>query len=280
MVKKSKISYCNALRLFIIAGLLISWQCRAEFELDFNTTPMCQSHGDPFSCMSGQTPFYSNFYGFGVPFDKVYDPATGLYYYHMMVGDPASGFVQESYIQLGSIAAATEAGCVGNTCSTSLNNLDPLGGTGSYYTGNGATNPRGAIIRQIISDGEVVMEFLKDQFSRKPLITQHLFTADLTATVEMDMRNSTYADINTPAVFTNLQTFTSPDVTSFDYARDKQNSFVTAGRYTYTNGTGPGGSKGTYNYLDGNAIFYDDWTSYMNIYDPRNVWSYSDNKPE
>jgi hypothetical protein len=211
--------------------------------------------------------------------ETVTDPSTGLSYYHMIVGTPADGFMQETFVQTGAIAAPMFVGCGGNTCSTNLNNMDPLGITGSYNTGNAETNPTGVIIREFMSDGEISSEFLKDQYARKPMITEMISATDANAFFQTDMRNSTYSDMNTPG--TMVSTFSLPGSSfgDFDMSRDAQITNVTAGRYTYTNGSGPGGSKGTYNYFEGNATFAPDWSIYMDANDPKNVWTFSGNHP-
>ncbi len=261
---------------------------RAEAEFALNFTPINAGAGitttSVLGCSSagGQTPFLMAAPGscnINTP-EIVTDPSTGLNYYHMIVGSVAEGFIQESFIQTG-VIAGTILSCAGNSCSTNLNNRDPLGGTGLYYTGSGASNPRGTIIRQIISDGEIVMEFLKDKYDRKPLITQSIITSGMFATFRIDMRNSTYSDMNTPGVITNTFSFSDPFAGSFDMARDAPNAHVTGGRYTYTNGAGNGGSQGTYNYVEGGGgITTSDWTGFMDRQDARNIWTFPTYKPQ
>jgi hypothetical protein len=269
-----------------LAALGMPLPIAAEFAMNF--TPINAGAGittnSVIGCsnVSGQTPFLMAAPGscsINTP-EIVFDPSTGLNYYHMIVGSAAEGFIQESFIQTG-VIAGTILSCAGNSCSTNLNNMDPLGGTGLYYTGNGASNPRGTIIRQIISDGEIVMEFLKDKYDRKPLITQTIITSEIFSTFRFDMRNSTYSDMNTPGLITNTLTFSDPGIGSFDMARDAPDAHITGGRYTYTNGTGNGGSQGTYNYIEGGGgITSSDWTGYMDRQDTRNIWTFGTYKPQ
>lgn len=273
------------LLMFMVAAGVPS-RAGAEFALNF--TPINSGAGITTtsvlgcSSMGGQTPFLMAAPGscsINTP-EVVTDPSTGLSYYHMIVGSVAEGFIQESFIQTG-VIAGTILSCAGNSCNTNLNNRDPLGGTGLYYTGNGASNPRGTLIRQIISDGEIVMEFLKDKYDRKPLITQSIITPEMFATFRIDMRNSTYSDMNTPGVITNTFAFSDPFARSFDMARDAPNAHVTGGRYTYTNGAGNGGSQGTYNYVEGGGgITTSDWTVFMDRSDARNIWTFPAYKPQ
>ncbi len=271
-------------RVMVLVALGLTPQAEAEFALNFQpigsgvmSTTSVRGGGS----FGGQTPFLVDG-SLNMP-EIVSDPTTGLNYYHMIVGSPAEGFVQESFIQV-SVIPGTILTCSGNTCATNLNNMDPLGGSGLYYTGNAAANPRGTIIRQILSDGEITIEFLKDKYNRKPLITQTIMTPDIVSTFKIDMRNSTYDDKNTPGVVSNTFSFTdpgtNPSLGSFDMARDGQKTNITAGRYTYTNGTGNGGSQGTYNYVEGGAVFDADWTIYMDKLDSRNIWSYPQYQPQ
>lgn len=89
-----------------------------------------------------------------------------------------------------------------------------------------------------------------------------------------------YNSNSTAGSITNTMTFTNPTYTAnFNVATDAQATFVTAGRYTYTSGTGYGSSAGTYTYVDGSfnpaAI---DWNVY---YSPSQnaTWSYPAMQP-
>ena len=258
----------------------ITQQVEAEFALNFTQVKpdsiLSTNSVIGGSSVGGQTSFLmAKPAGNGFQtLETVSDPSTGKSYYHMIVGSVADGFMQESFVQTGAIAAPMFVGCGGNTCSTNLNNRDPLGSTGLYTTGNAESNPTGSIIREIMSDGEIMTEFLKDQYDRKPLITQMISAPDSTALFQADMRNSTYNDMNIPATMINTFSLPGSSFGDFDMSRDAQITNITAGRYTYTNGTGPGGSKGTYNYFEGGATFDPDWSIYMDELDPKNVWTF------
>ena len=272
MNKSTKNIYSVGLCILLFG---ISQPIEAEFALNF--TPALSDS----VMITGGTPFLmakplSN----GLQFNEIVnDPTTGLNYYHIIVGSVADGFIQESYVQTGSIAAPMLVGCGGNTCSTSLNNLDPIGITGSYVTGNAQSTPTRAIVREFMSDGEITTEFLKDKYDNKPLITQIITAPDATAFFQTDMRNSTYSDMNTPGTMINTFSLPGSSAGNFDMSQDAQSTYVTAGRFTYSNGTGPGGSAGTYNYFEGSATFDPDWSIYMDELDPTNIWSYPANHP-
>lgn len=149
-------------------------------------------------------------------------------------------------------------------------------------SGNGTGNPRRVLIRQIVNDGEIMMEFLKDKYLYKPRISQILIGPDLTAMFDLDMRNSTYDDDTTAGVMTNIMQLwgegTPPDSAMFDPVSQGQEVIINAGQYTYTDGAGFGGAEGTYDYADGGFDHLGiDWASYL---DPTvdNPWSFEDSK--
>lgn len=230
----------------------------------------------------------------------VTDPSNGLEYYHMIIGDPADGFVQEVYIQrsasfgvfgtgwdvqggVGGLSSAS-GGAPDDNDGESGNGTDPLDIT-ALATGTGSGNPNRVIMRQIVNDGEMSMEFLKDKYDRKPVIAQSLDAPDITSSVVIDMRNSTYSDMNTTGTMLNTMSLLGPDApqdqANFDMANDAQNSFVDAGRYTYTTGAGPGGSGGSYNYLGVGTVDMTtiSWENFFNP-DTSGPWSFTTNRPD
>lgn len=256
----------------------------AEFSLNFvpqgaGTIRTDITHGGCMGGLSNQTAFLLEGGCFAAP-EIVTDPDNGLDYWHMIVGTPSDGFIQESFIEVGAVASGQENNV---TISPTDNGHDPLGVvTTPLQSGNGMANPRKMIMRQIVSDGEIMMEFLKDEYLKKPLISQVLVVPEVTSMFLVDMRNSTYDDNTSPGTIIN--TLTLPDEIplgdgNFDMATDSDRAYVTAGRFIYTDGTGQGGTDGTYDYVDGG---YDhtltDWASFM---DPNedNPWGYTDFRP-
>ncbi|HHM04389.1 MAG TPA: hypothetical protein ENJ19_01425 [Gammaproteobacteria bacterium] len=212
--------------------------------------------------------------------EVVTDPDTGLNYYHLIVGDPAEGFIQEVYIQngFGSFQGGSGSAVGGDGGGSGGNGTDPLDISTGVNTANAEGNPQRVLIRQILNDGEVAMEFYKGKFDAKPRISQMLNAPDVTALFEIDMSNSSYSDMSTAGTVTN--TMSLPDGSaSFDMASDVQNSTVTGGRYTYTAGSGPGGSDGTYTYFDGGfdakAVRWEDYFDATQ----GNPWTYNTNRP-
>ena len=223
----------------------------------------------------------------------VYDPTTNSNYIHMIVGDLASGFIQESYVEI------VDRECFGQYCweqgafggdTTSFtaegygNSRKPLDND-SAYSGNATGNPTRVLIRQIVNDGEMTTEFLKDKYGKKPAIAQTVINADIQMTTLIDMRNSDYDTDSIAGFIINTMSLVGstapPDGVYFNSLVDSQETAVNAGKYTYTDGAGPGGSVGTYSY---EGSFYDitttDWVSYFDTNDPTNIWSVTDFMPE
>lgn len=288
-------------------------ESRAEFALNFQENPTardpagfvinCNRAGGPTplagGCINGDPTNTRNIDPEKTPFllEYVTDSATGVRYWHMIVGDPSKGFAQETYSGRGcancwtnGLPGSSSGGSVNNGGFPSLTNpagspgpLGPIGATPSAGSGTGSGNPEATQIRQVIgvAGNELTQEFLKGSFLTKPKITQTVTTPDLVSQFQVDMSAIPYkgaAATTTPAVIVNKVTFTDPNVSgNFDMATQKQTSQVTAGQYTWATGSGIGGSSGTYSYLNGNfnlnAI---DWASFYNPAQ-NTCWSYKQN---
>ena len=206
----------------------------------------------------------------------------------MIVGSAADGFLQESYIEVNSVPGAMSLNSVGLLTSsgtlTTDNGHDPLGILlDAKDTGNGQANPRRVIMRQIVSDGEIMMEFRKDSFDHKPVISQIQMTTDMTALFQLDMSNITYDDDTTPGSIVNIQMFNLPDLPqdiNFDLADDGHKVEVTGGRYTHTEGPIKNGAQGTYDYIGGGGFDVDN-IAWENFFDHTedNPWGYTDLRP-
>ena len=71
-----------------------------------------------------------------------------------------------------------------------------------------------------------------------------------------------------------------PEMATFDMATDAQNSYVNGGRYTYTDGSGPGGANGAYSYVGGDFDHKgQNWEAYFDE-TANNPWSYDTYKPQ
>ncbi len=236
----------------------------------------------------------------------VTDPDNGNTYYHMIFGDFSTGFIQESYIQMGfgnygntalgeptNSASASGGASAGagdyNSVTTFGNGYDPLDMDTNetaklMASGNGTANPRRVIVRQIVSDGQIFMEFHKNRYDYKPRISQAVYTPDITSLFDIDMSGILVDDMETEAPIINTMELWGeglmPDAMAFDMNKDKQNSTVSGGKYRYIDGAGYGGADGTYEYISGSydqesvewSLLYDEFS-----YNP---WAFEEAKPE
>lgn len=303
-----------ALTLGLPAFFLNAGQANAEFTLNwtsdtgnpvFSGTSITQTDdGGNDQLLVGQTPFI---------YERVLDGTTP--YYHLVVGDPNSGFAQEVYIQAGVIAqtggscrgpvsCSGTAAAIGPDFSSSAgatavsfgfegNGFDPFSASATT-SGNSSGNPSRVQMRQVVTDGDLTVDFVKDKYAEKPSITNTIDSPDLNATLVINSAGNPLNSAATASAVTNTVelrgTDLPPDVPApgggpssvrFDMATDAQASTVTAGRYSYTAGSGPGGSNGTYSYTDptkNSANINPDWDSYFDNREA-NPWAYPDNRP-
>jgi len=305
-------------------GLLPIAQAQAEFDLNFTVSTQYELPGrdsavrtyywnsdnywgTPMGVQTGtagtpaQTPYLYDANSLERP-QIVTDPVTGNTYYHMLFGDMADGFIQESYIQMGYgntntygsdalgepdyNASASGGHSVYNSVNTFGNGYDPLDMDVNYAakavtSGNGTANPNRVIIRQIMTDGEVMVEFHKDKYNYKPRISQIVNSPDITMLFDLDMRAIDYNTNNADAVVYNTMQLWQPGAgtsANFNAATDTQDANVTGGKFTYTDGSGFGGSEGSYSYAEGG---YDqtqiEWQNYLDPY-VYNPWAFEDGK--
>jgi len=229
--------------------------------------------------------------------------AQGNYYYHMIVGALSDGFIQETYIQFGFIeygnpsepsspafSGSASAGSGDyNSVTTFGNGYDPLDMDANetaklVESGNGTANPKRVIVRQLYSDGELFMEFHKDTFATKPRLTQLFMGPDIMMQFEIDMRGIDYDtdDVDAPIINT-MQLFgegVPPESAKFDMVNNTQDVRVSAGKYIYTDGSGPGGAEGTYSYADGDYKHTEiDWAEYFDV-NTYNPWAFESGKSQ
>ncbi len=270
--------------LILLAFTTVS---RAEFVLNWSQDTAFPTfsgtniiHGS--SVIQNQTPFV---------YERVIS-SEGIPFYHMIIGNPDAGFAQETYIQampsnvgnfLGAIgpeSSASGGATGGGSSPTSSNAADPLDAT--VLGGNGSGNPERVQMRQILKDGELTMEFLKQGFSGKPVISHTIDSERHNAVFIIDGSELTYDDRDTAAQITNTLWILDPDIpvesSRFDVDIDAQQTFVTAGRYEYIAGPGFGGSRGSYEYFGGGVNPAPDWSSFFDFREA-NPWSYPENRP-
>lgn len=222
---------------------------------------------------------------------------NGQQYYHIVVGNGGGEFGIEYFIRtvgggvcwygctgarvagMGGMAGGGVAPLSSSDGAGGLNgnNTNPLASSNS-----GVGRPDRAAIRMFNNTSGMTQEFLKSTELLKPRITQTVsdatttvnFTIDMSAIAYNDMSRAgtlslrqTVNDPNFPGQQTNPQTGAAlqrSDVFDIDQISgsgvDKQ---ITGGRFTYSAGSGDGGSLGTYNYFaDSYDVYAVNWTSY------------------
>lgn len=282
----------------------------SEFAMNFSgVTSTSIVHGT--SGVGGQSPFTPT--GANQAGSFVTDPTNGLNYWHYILGDPATGFAQEVYIQAtggnscgdNSICTASGGSALTPTGASGGNPVNFLG-SNSAVNGTATANPSRVIVHQVLGgtwdagtstwtcDTAYCSEFIKSSYADKPKITEGINEPDFTSTFILDMSgialsnnstNLTLTDKNTAPTgssLTNVQTVIDPtnaSTISFDMAHDSQSTNVNGGKYTYTNGGGTLGSSGNYVYVDGG--FNPRTIDYTPFLDETvsNPWAYPDTKP-
>ena len=132
-------------------------------------------------------------------------------------------------------------------------------------------------------EGEAMYSVLKASFLTKPKITQTIKDGvngeKMLSTFVLDMSTLGYSGssaLTTGGTLTNTMVVTDSQsglvVTDFDINTTSQNSYVTGGKYNYTNGIGTGGSYGTYTYAPGANfdVYHVNWAAYLDKNDPNN----------
>lgn len=266
------------------------------------TQPPCIWHEDPGVTLQNQTPF-------------LYERVTldGNTYYHMIIGDGVEDglpsverFGQEVFIQVGGNnnlftgagLPGTEgaAGPLANASSSSRGFADGINTDGgsqvdplrqdNAFTGNSTGNPNRVQMRQLVIDGELTVDFVKDTFLDKPNIRNEIETSEIRSLFLMDSTGNRYDTMETPSAVTNSLELLDPDVpesaASFDAAQAAGAS-ITAGRYTYEPTTGAvgtnfGGAGGDYQYFDGGSNLNPDWGSFFD-HREANPWAFPASRP-
>ncbi|MDR2876473.1 MAG: hypothetical protein LBV36_00295 [Chromatiales bacterium] len=200
-------------------------------------------------------------------------------------------------------AGGTGIGTENPQGSNAYNPLDNDNG----FSGNMSANPARVQMQQFLKDGELTLDFVKNRFDEKPSITNLIEQpGQFRSTVNINSAGNKYDSDATASVVTNTMELLGPGApqnlrppgggpssTSFDMNTDSQNSVITAGRYTFTpstdefagpaaSGSSPGGSNGTYTYINGGQAM-PDANSWHNFFEETqanpNPWSYPNIRP-
>ncbi len=286
------------------------WDDRYTRWVDYSNISLGEAGGR----LYGQSPFLIQRWagGYETP-ELVTDESNGKQYWHVLVVDPFNDFKQEVFIEAvyGVKYGERTDGTLGINHSHPIVTNDKVygyydmpgsasgGGTndyelvgGSQYAGgnqsrifsdaagNGSADPRKVIVRQVFDDGEMKQEYLKEQYDKKPLITQKVKNSELDMYFEIDMRSLDYVSEQlTPGTVVNkiaLLGNSAPGETgNFDASEarfiDKVN--VTGGKFIYvepppgmySQDTGTAnGANGTYQYASGEYDQYSiQWAYYL-----------------
>lgn len=217
---------------------------------------------------------------------------TGANYYHMIVGTPEDGFAQELYIEVSAGSPFQGVAPIsGRTSSSGGAGAASVGTEGAgfapldsdrQFTGNATGNPNRVQMRQLMTDGELTVDFVKNVFLEKPTITSTINGADMVSTFIIDGSGNPLNQAN-PSPVTNTVELLDPAVpegsANFDMATDAQNSRVTAGEYTTANPVA-GAQGAPYVYADPNEDVNLN-PSWADFFDHRedNPWAYEENRP-
>lgn len=218
---------------------------------------------------------------------------NGVKYFHTIVGDPATGFAMESYTRASGLdtlnnipnsggafsqdGGGNERSLIGTTTATDLdflhNSLNMSNPLGDYrVSGTGSMDPSYTVFRMVLTDpsGGMSMEVYKPFLDKKPRISQTVQDGTMSSVFVTDERALSYSDSSTPAPVINNLVINDPNLpltgaADFEMAL-AQIPDITAGRFTYTPGTGwnnptlgwdTAGStfgQGTYSYVGGQGF--------------------------
>lgn len=252
-------------------------------EMSFQSNINCRYNEAGFS-HDDNTPMYQRIFR-----STAADETNGKYYWHVIIGDyydqannptNTQGFYLEYIIEansgqrmddhIGTSLSASTNWYSSNTAEDAAGRYVYDDGTNGDFTTTGYANPTRVIMRQIMEDGETSSEFLKDSFSNKPMITQHVVDYKVTDpetnidnefTVDMRALGYDSAD-NTGVIVRNINIlsggieaanqgdYDTTDATITPHFFNQEASVVTGGKFTWTAGSGNLGSVGTYTYYN------------------------------
>lgn len=250
-----------------LLGLYSSLALAAGFATNFQPDVPGTAWGDPFSgyCDFGKCRSYIG-NGDPTPFGLMVVQVNGQYYFHTIVGDPATGFAMESYTRASNLSSSNdvpglggafspdggglERSVIGNTglatdlgfFQNSLNFSNTFGDT--RVSGTGSMDPTKTVFRMVLTDvaGGMSMEVSKPFLDKKPRISQTVQDGSMTSVFVTDQRALSYSDSSTPAPVVNNLVINDPKLPNAGAADFEmalaQNPDITSGRFTFTPGTG------------------------------------------
>lgn len=280
--------------LALAVGLAIvsrSSDAQTAFSFRFGSQGSVQSSIANQSCSSGST----GMMGGGTcsePFTQELTQINGVDYYHVILGHGGGEFGMEYFIRTS--GSGCWYGCTGARVASGMGGMGggpaPLsassGNQNNYAdplnkANSGVGRPDQTAIFMFNRTTEMSQEFLKAVESRKPKITQQVNGNGITLNFALDMSAIGYSTNNTPGKLTLAEAVTAagipaqqknpitgallPDSRNFDVSKvgPSAQPAITGGRYTYTPGSGDGGSRGTYAYFADHFDPYNvNWAQY------------------
>lgn len=152
--------------------------------------------------------------------------------HHMVVIDEAQHFKMEYYI-------STSSGTAGLTQARDMSggqsdgHVYPIDPKDPGRTGTGSGDPTRVQYRMLIADSGMTMDMLKNTWNNKPLLTQSIRDRDMSQDLTIDMRNSTYRQMNIPASVTFTASIAGNAPVTYD-SRDNGGANITGGRFMIT----------------------------------------------
>jgi hypothetical protein len=152
--------------------------------------------------------------------------------FHQVLIDETQNWKMEIYI-------ATPQGTAGKTqarpmsAGTNDGHVYPIDPKNPEITGTGSGDPRRVQWRMVVNEPSFNLDMLKDNWDKKPKITQVVTDKDISSTLVIDMTNSSYSQMSIPAIVTN--TTMVKGATSFQFdSRDTNGASITGGRFMIT----------------------------------------------
>ncbi len=155
------------------------------------------------------------------------DKDSGIW--HQVLIDYNQGFKMDIYAKM-SLGSAGLGQGKSMSGGKNANHVYPIDSDNQDITGTGTGDARRVQFRMLIEDSDFSMDMLKDSWDRKPKITQNITGADMNMDLMIDMSNSSYSDMNTPAIVTHTTDVAGTAKVTID-SRTNPGSVVTGGRF-------------------------------------------------
>ncbi len=195
------------------------------------------------------------------------DKDSGIW--HQVLIDNNHGFKMDIYasMSMGSAGLGQGKSISGGKNDGHVWPIDPKN---PGITGTGTGDARRVNYRMLIEDDNFTMDMLKDKWDRKPKISQTITGQGMHMELLIDMSNSSFSDMNTPAIVTHTTDIADTQKVEFD-SRTSSGSVITGGRYRMT---GSEDDNKSYQYIDAPRDYGMnlDWVSYWHGSEISKYW--------